>query len=659
MHYLDPAAPDNAPESRAADDAPRDTSLHAVLTQYEQYLADGGSHGFTEWARKNELISASCTTPMPLPVCLYKRGAHRSRTPIQDIVAHDRYSARDKQMIFEVNAALHAMDSSTDEPFVVVAEPRIPPRSRRRLNFPDKEAPANEPPPAAVAMDESGPSAPRAADSLAARIRARLDAGAFELNISYHMCRELEPEAFDTESEYASALMCELVMFGALYGIPLAPSTFEVTHAASGRSAHASRQREWEARRFLAAALARCPKTRGMVCIRDVAACVASLRPPFAVAVVAHVFAGAGSSDSAALAWTAAAHQYASLRPSWTTADIHPARKDFTPPYMTYEVLRDAAALASQYIRMTGMDMTYREAEMFEQVLAYAVAVCTEFDPVSLGSARRADKVIVESRDGKHYAALWHKIATYARANRDNLDSHVTADAAYWAIAFVDAHGRPAQTDAPRHGPMWYCFVRVTAVLEAMVARSVPLLFQQNLESQLLHPLPANPPSLYGLERETAASVCEAVRKFDKLVDEFAFLGVQTPEARATVAQVGTFLCAVCEALRLARGKVDTSSGVIDAQLHMKAILCCVRSVYTQCGNVHITKFVQAVVYDIYGHQLAGVLAGVWDVWLPRFAECALVQAARAAVDSPYFDERAAVEEIADESPMARLLRQT
>lgn len=655
MHYLDPAAP------RATSPAPtkpavrRDAPLHEILTKYEAYVAAGGSCDLSAWGRSNKLIPATYDKPLSLPLSIYKRSGARTCTPIQAILSGGRPS--DQAMVRNVSEALHALDSCVEMDEIVVSEKEL--SSRRRLDFPDAPEGSSGPPPRdesppTIVMDEYTPPDDAPVAKIGARAAQRLAGKRTVLEISYWLCCEIQADDFYNGNTFEPALICELVMLAALHAIPLTPSTYELSNAPAVWSCNPNkmRQREWEGRFFLDGAFARCERQRGMVNVRELAARIVAMRPPFAAAVAAHLFGRHAQSDAGVYAWLGAA-QYAFLTPTWASADIHPMRKDFAAPYVTHEMLAHAPELMRRFRDFQGQDMTDHEAATFLALHTYALGVCREFDPMSLVTARKTKDAFVEARDIREYVRVWGEIAEFVRIHHDNVDAYVSPTTVHMALVLMDAQ---SNGETLPHGPSWYMFVRITAVIEKNAAAVAPLLFQDHYASLLLHRCINTTPCPRGIS-VTTVEVFDAATKFERLIDDHAYMDpIAAPTSQRIAVVVGKFLCAVYEAIRLSGTRVDARPNVLDPQLHMKAVIACVRSTYVVSGGTTMAHYIRCTAKAICSDHLAGVLMGVWDMWLPRFAESTLLCAARDAVSAPDFDTRARVPAVYDGSPLARFL---
>lgn len=651
MHYLDPAgivAPAPPPEEGRTD------TLPPLLLRYQEYFASGGGKGFVEWVTQDADLDARCAQTLPLlPTSLYRRGRGRSRTPIADVLSSDRYDERDRARVREVVEALHALDSCVDQE--VTACRAIPPAACRRLDFSDggesshSHAPPREDSPTVVAMDETEPP-PVGLESLAARIAAVLDAPEFGITIPYRAYASLTEDDFYSGDAFAPALACELALISAAYDIPLADATPVIVRARSSDAPHTRKHREWEGRHVYELALARaiawCEHTKHAISPRIVAQHIAALRPPLAQAATAHVLRMIPQNDLRVIAWVSAASRYGGLRVSWTDVDVSPARKTFDPPYMTPATLSEGRRLMPQFRNDLGTSMTDRESATFVCLLAYALVMCAEFDPKSLATARREAGYAISHADITEYANIWHVMAMFAEERPEIVDSYVVPSTANYAIDFLDARNAAG---SGHRGPQWYTFVRVTATIEKMVADSPNALFQPHyMDMFVTRDAVQCPHTISGVLPSIMVATVDDFLRMAR--HQYAIMGVRGMENLRTMSTIGLFLAAVRNALRdVPLGYKHSVKNLVDETI---AVLSCVRAVNVDNSSLNMAQFIIAVADRVHGSNLTHVFMALWDLWLPRFAEAALVVAARSAVADPAFDARAQVTAVEPGAPL-------
>jgi hypothetical protein len=368
---------------------------------------------------------------------------------------------------------------------------------------------------------------------------------------------------------------------------------------------------------------------------------IVAMRPLFAQAAASHVFNAVGDRDSRVIAWVCAAAPYGGLRPVWTDMDVDPARKTFTVPYVTPATLAEGARIMPQFRHGGGADMTDREMVTFMRLLDHALAVCTEYDPISLSAARARAGHFISQDDIDAYALIWHEIAMFSAEHRDLRDSYVSPNTTSWAIEFLDArhHG----TQPTSRGPHWYMFVSVTATIERMVADTPAALFQPHADQVFIGATVQDaicPTTVAGF---APTELCAAAADFARLVDAYAIMGVRGAADTRTVATVGQFLCAVREVLRRLPHQSARRRAPLDANRHMKEVLAAMRDAHVKHNGLSAPQFVRSVADTLHAEGLAGTFFELWDLWLPRFAEAALLTAARTAAQDPAFDARAQV----------------
>ncbi len=660
MHYLDPASlsasADDAPAEQVAstsstDDVPE---LPDVLLKYEQYVASGGSRGFSEWCVSCKHLDGEVANQIQLPRRIQTDQRLRaSRTPIRDVLTSARYDEKDAEM---VRAAITTLRNISPAGTGVGEHTHTNPKSKRRLDFstPPREDDADDTEVVAMELELLEAPASSGISGMGWQVMTRLERPPrMKLAETFWGYTPIvEFTDIHDASTHWRALLCEIIMLGAVYDVPISEHTRVVANsrASLNTNANVSAQRQYDGRSALALASRYCERPGAAMATRDLAAAVVALRSPFREAAMDYLFGATNDSAASALAWIGSLPVRATAYPTpvWMNAHVSKDRKEFTPPYVDAGDLGDAAYAMRVLAKDRGGGIAAvadAHAEVLWRVMNYVSSVASKLDAQTLASAHKelerpdtwanARVKILRSAD------VMDAVTEYVCDHIEVIDSYVSHETIYFAFRLGGGSNNPNGGWRDK----WVELVNVAVRIQHEFATSRVLAFDVQRYT-LLTPRDvtyvASPKELaevYGV-----AATCESVEALESIADEVMGGGEWMAENARPVYVAGLVLCAVQDVLWKTRGKLPVKHSLRSSiRNDVAAVVACMKHVSITRGTENMEEFLRRVALNAVSSGVEYAFQAVWRTLLPYFAEATLYCRAKDAPGATDIDVRAGI----------------